>query len=136
MSIAVDLSVLPAAIAEQIGWGYLLTVSDDGQARVLAVAPTVSDDGALTFEVGKGTAGNVAARPTVTVVFPPAVATAMSLIVDGTATVDGTAVTMVPTWAVMHRSAVPATDRGAIQRSSARSLASGWRWPRCSRGST
>ncbi|MCU1364859.1 MAG: hypothetical protein JWL72_2149 [Ilumatobacteraceae bacterium] len=111
MSVAVDLAALPAAIAAQIGWCYLLTVSDDGQARVLAVAPQVSDDGALMFEVGKGTAGNVAARPSITVVYPPAVATAMSLIVDGTATVDGSSVTLVPTWAVMHRSAVPHADQ-------------------------
>ncbi|MCU1400396.1 MAG: hypothetical protein JWN62_3505 [Acidimicrobiales bacterium] len=111
MSIAVDLAALPAAIAEQIGWCYLLTVSDDNQARVLAVAPHVSDDGTLTFEVGKGTAGNVAARPAITVVYPPAAATAMSLIVDGTATVEGSSVTMVPTWAVMHRSAVPRSDQ-------------------------
>lgn len=111
MSIAVDLADLPAAIAEQIGWCYLVTVSDEGQARVLAVAPEVSADGALTFEVGKGTAGNVAARPAITVVYPPAVATAMSLIVDGSATVEGTTVRLIPTWAVMHRSALGQTDR-------------------------
>lgn len=107
MSIAVALEELPTAIAGQIGWCYLLTVSDDGQARVLAVAPTIGDDGALRFEAGRGTAANAAARPGVTLVYPPAAPQAMSLIVDGTARVEGTHVSVQPTWAVMHRSAIP-----------------------------
>lgn len=106
MSVAVDLTDLPTAIAAQIGWCYLLTVSDDGQPRVLAVAPDLAADGVLRFEVGRGTAANVAARPAVTLVYPPSAAAAMSLIVDGAATVDGAVVAFAPTWAVMHRSAV------------------------------
>src|SRR3954449_3529486 len=105
MSVAVPIAELSAAIKGQIGWCYLLTVSDDGQARVLAVAPTDAGDGVLRFDVGKSTGANVAARPSVTLLFPPASAAAMSLIVDGSATVDNGAVSFVPTWAVMHRSA-------------------------------
>ena len=117
MSIAVAIEDIPSAIAAQIGWCYLLTVSDDGQARVLAVAPTANDDGTLRFSAGRGTAANATARPSVTLVFPPADPHAMSLIIDGTATVTnagtnagtdaGTEVSVTPTWAVMHRSAVP-----------------------------
>lgn len=107
MSIAVALEDIPQAIAGQIGWCYLLTVSDDGQARVLAVAPDIHDDGTLRFEAGRGTAANAASRPTVTLVYPPVDPTSMSLIVDGDAVVDGSTITIAPTWAVMHRSAIP-----------------------------
>ena len=111
MSIAVDLAALPTAIAEQMGWCYLLTVSDDGQPRVLAVAPAIADGGVLRFEVGKATSANVAARPGITLVYPPAAEPAMSLIIDGTATIDGASVAFTPTWAVMHRSAIPRVDQ-------------------------
>lgn len=107
MSIAVALDDIPQAIAAQIGWCYLLTVSDDGQPRVLAVTPDVDDGGTLRCGAGRGTAANAAARPSVTLVYPPADPAAMSLIIDATATVDGSAISLTPTWAVMHRSAVP-----------------------------
>lgn len=106
MSVAVDLANLSTAIADQIGWCYLLTVSDDGQPRVVAVAPEIADDGTLRFEVGRSTAANVAARPAITLVYPPATPEAMSLIVDGTATIESSAVTLSATWAVLHRSAI------------------------------
>jgi hypothetical protein len=109
MSVAVELSELPTAVAAQIGWCYLLTVSDDGQPRALAVAPTIAEDGRFTFEVGRGTAANVASRPAVTLLYPPADPAAMSLIVDGTATIEVGTVAMTPTWAVLHRSALPST---------------------------
>jgi hypothetical protein len=106
MSVAVPIAELSAAIEGQIGWCYLLTVSESGQARVLAVAPQDLGDGMLRFDVGKGTEANVASRSSVTLLFPPATTDAMSLIVDGTATVDGGSVSFVAKSAVMHRSAV------------------------------
>lgn len=106
MSVAVPIPELSAAITGQVGWCYLLTVSDQGQPRVLAVAPDDIGDGMLRFEVGKSTAANVAARREITLVFPPASPAAMSLIVDGVATVDGSSVSFVATWAVMHRSVI------------------------------
>ena len=106
MSVAVPIADLSAAIEGQIGWCYLLTVSDGGQPRVLAVAPQDLGDGMLRFEVGKGAQANITARSSATLLFPPASAEAMSLIVDGTATVDEGDVSFVATSAVMHRSAV------------------------------
>jgi hypothetical protein len=106
MSIAVDLADIPRAIAGQIGWCYLLTVTDDGQPRVLAVAPDAQENGSLRCEAGRGTLANAAARPAVTLVFPPATPDAMSLIIDGTATVTDTFIDVAPTWAVMHRPAI------------------------------
>ncbi len=107
MSIAVTLADLPAAIDQQIGWCYLLTVTDDSQPRVIAIAPTWSVGGVLSAEVGRGTAANVQARPNVTLVYPPAsAADGMTLIIDGSASMDGSTVSFLPGTAVMHRPAV------------------------------
>ena len=111
MSIAVSIDDLPAAISAQIGWCYLLTVSEQGQARVLAIAPQWdSRRASLRAEVGRGTAANVSAHPEVSMVWPPAAPDGYSLIADGAATVDGLVVTFRPVTAVLHR---PATTGGA-----------------------
>jgi hypothetical protein len=94
------------------GFGYLLTVSDDGRTHLLALRPVVRGERAervLRFDAGGGRAcRNATARPQVTIVFPPAPdADGMSLVVDGDATVDGDHVDVVPTWAVLHRPAPP-----------------------------
>ena len=109
MSIAVTLADLPAAIDQQIGWCYLLTVSADNGPRVIAITPAWSVGGALSADVGRGAAANVQARPNVTLVYPPASADGMTLIIDGSASVDGTTVSFLPATAVMHR---PAVARG------------------------
>jgi hypothetical protein len=104
MSIAVPVDELGAALAER-PWGYLLTVRDDGRAQTLAL-PTVWHDGALVGEIGRSTAANVVARPTVTWVFPGASGEEFSLIDDGDAVVQGSTVVVRPTWAVLHRPAL------------------------------
>ena len=107
MSVPVSIAELGVAIDQQLGWCYLLTVSDAGIARVLAVTPRWTPDAsALVIQVGQGTAKNVTARPAISLVWPPVLADAMSLIVDGIATVNDQTVTFSPTSAVMHRSAV------------------------------
>jgi len=104
MSIAVGLDELGTTL-DGFPWGYLVTVRDDGRAQTLAV-PTRFVDGVLVASVGKGTAANLSARPQVTMAFPGATGEALSLIVDGDATVAGEQVTITPTWAVLHRPAV------------------------------
>lgn len=94
------------------GFGYLLTVSDDGRVHVLALRPsTVDDDGGrrLRFDAGGGRAcRNATQRPAVSIVFPPHAATdGMSLVVDGDATVTGDHVDVTPSTAVLHRAAPP-----------------------------
>ncbi len=105
MSIAVPLDDLAAKL-EDFPWGYLVTVRDDGRAQSLAV-PTQYVDGVLVATVGRRTAENAVARPGVTLTFPGASGTDFSLIVDGDARVDGDRIEITPTWAVMHRPAVP-----------------------------
>ena len=105
MSIEVPLDELAAAVAER-DFAYLLTVGEDGRPR--AVAVTVRADGhALHAEVGHRTAENAAARPQVSLVFPPTGADRFSLVVDGAAAVgeDGAQVVVTATWAVRHRPA-------------------------------
>ena len=104
---------IPVAIDDLIsatgdyGWAYLLTVRDDLRPHIVAVTPEWAG-AELTMEVGRGTAHNVSARPTVSLCYPPVDDGGYSLIVDGVATLRGdTAVRFVPTGAVLHR---PAPD--------------------------
>ncbi|MEI7617736.1 MAG: pyridoxamine 5'-phosphate oxidase family protein [Actinomycetota bacterium] len=113
MSVVVSLAELPAAIERQIGWCYLLTVSDQGGARAVAIAPVwVHESSALSAEVGRRTAENAGARPSVSMVWPPADPYGYSLIVDGTVQVHDVTITFTPTSAVMHRPAI-ALDEAA-----------------------
>ena len=119
MSIPVPLDGLRAALAERGGYAYLLTVADD--ARPHAVHTPVGWAGdVLVADVGKRTAANAAARPSVSLLYPVRVEGDYSLIVDGIATVaaheDGQRLLITPTKAVLHRPAVapdPASACGA-----------------------
>ena len=108
VSIRVELD----AVAEEVGrwgFGYLITVSDDGRPHVLALVPTAIGDGSplLRFDAGGGRAcRNAAARPDIAVVFPPAPhSDGFSLVLDGSATVDGSYVDVTVTSALLHRPA-------------------------------
>jgi hypothetical protein len=89
---------------------YLLTVSEGDRTHLLALRPEVvgSGDGSrLRLDAGGGRAcRNAVERPNVTLVFPPVEhSNGMSLVVDGTATVDGPMIDITATWAVLHRPA-------------------------------
>jgi hypothetical protein len=119
MSIPVPLEGLRAAIEERGGSAYLLTVADD--ARPHAVHVPVHWKGDVLFaDVGKRSAANAAARPSVSLLYPIRVGGDYSLIVDGTAVVasqeDGQRLLITPTKAVLHRGAAtpdPASPCGA-----------------------
>lgn len=104
MSIAVELADLPAAVA-RAGFGYLVTVDDDGRPRVLAVATSCHGTAITTSDAGRSAPRHVASRPGVTLVYPPTEAGGMSLLVDGAARVEGAAVVVTATRAVWHRAA-------------------------------
>ena len=106
VSIAVDLDELPGKIAE-FRWAYLLTVRDDQRPHVVAVTPAWQGQ-TLVVPVGRGTAANAAARPMITLCYPPLELTGFSLVVDGEATVDDDTIIVRPTAAVLHRPAPPA----------------------------
>ena len=108
MSIQVDLSEVAAVAAQQAPFAYLLTVSDDDTAHVIATQIGFGAEG-LTCDVGKTSCRNATTRPNVSLLWPPATPTDYSLIVDGVASVAGSVVTIVPSRAVRHR---PAVDGG------------------------
>lgn len=115
MSISVALDELRAAIADTDRAPYLLTVSDDGRAHTVAVAPWWDDD-ELVIRVGRHTVANAQARALVSLLWAPKERVGYSLIVDadvtGTASDDdGThSIRLRPTRAVLHRPAPGLAD--------------------------
>lgn len=88
---------------------FLLTVADDGRPHSVASPMTWRGDD-LVLSCGRRTRGNAAARPLVSLLWPPVEAGGYSLIVDGEARVedpgredDAAVVVVRPTKAVMHR---------------------------------
>jgi hypothetical protein len=112
MSVKVELAELRSRI-EEYGFAYLVTVGDDGRAHVLSVWPDVTADGLLVDGVGRHSQENAASRPDVTLVWPPSDPAGFSLLVDGSATVDGATITVAPTKAILHRPAAGPDGRRA-----------------------
>ncbi len=109
MSIPVALADLEAATVER-GWAYLLTVRDDMRPHVVAVSPAWMG-GRLVIDVGTSTARNAGERPAVSLCYPPVEVDGYSLIVDGTAAIDGEGrLVFDPSGAVLHRPAPPGFD--------------------------
>jgi hypothetical protein len=101
MSVLVDLADLPERLRE-FDRGYLLT-SRDGLVKAVSVR-AVPDGGDLRIATpGRGSVANVGGNPNVTLVFPPLTDPGMSLLVDGTGSVDGEDVVVTPTGAVLHK---------------------------------
>jgi hypothetical protein len=116
MSIPVPLERLRAALAERGASAYVLTVSDDGSPHAVH-APVRWEGDALAADVGRRSAANATARPSVSLLYPVRAADDYSLIVDGaaavTATANGGRVLVTPRRAVLHRPAPAAADATA-----------------------
>lgn len=108
MTVPVPLEKLRAALEERDGNAYLLTVADDARPHAVHVAVRWQGD-ALAVEVGRRSAANAAARPLVSLLYPPRAEGGYSLIVDGTATGAppgaGQRLLITPSLAVLHRPA-------------------------------
>lgn len=110
MSIPVDLAELGKAVAEH-DFAYLVTISADGGAHLVAVRPVVAGDRLRVSGLGRSTMTNASARPIVTLAWPPRDPDAYSLIVDGRAETDGVLgddggeLEVFPSRAVLHRPA-------------------------------
>ena len=112
MSIAVALAELAEAI-EDHDYAYLVTVSGEGRAHLVAVVPVVAGGVLEVGDLGLRTMANAADRPDVTLVWPPRAAGGHSLIVDGTARLsDRDALSIAPSRAVLHRPAPAPVDGG------------------------
>jgi hypothetical protein len=104
MSIKVELDEVREAASGQAPFAYLLTVSDDERPHLVALRPSIGD-GEIVCEAGKTSCRNASARAAVSLLWPPATVDDYSLIVDGTAAVEGSVVRITPTRAVRHRPA-------------------------------
>ena len=111
VSVAVALEHIRDEMANFGPTTYLLTVTDDQRPHAVSVA-VVADEASdgLVVRVGSRTASNAAARPEVTLLWPPSAPGEFSLIVDGRAHVDDDRITITPTKAVKHRAAVSGPD--------------------------
>lgn len=112
MSIPVELTAVRSRIDEYGPRGYLLTVGPDGRPHCVGVGIRWLDD-LLVTAPGNSTLANAAARPLVSLLWPPAEVAGYSLIVDaevlaavGSGAGDNS-LTLRPTRAVLHR---PAAD--------------------------
>jgi hypothetical protein len=103
MSIPVTLDRLAEALAD-FDAGYLLTTAD-ARVKAVSVAPAHTDGALRVPAPGRGSVANVAANPVVTLLYPPRGGSGFSLLVDGTARVEGDDVVVVPTSAVLHKPA-------------------------------
>lgn len=103
MSIPVALDRIAAVLAD-FGSGYLVTVGADGTSKIVTIDPTVRA-GAIELPPSRGSARNLAANPSASLVFPPGAPHGYTLIVDGTATASGAddPVVFTPAAAVLHR---------------------------------
>ena len=104
MSIPVELSDLAQTLA-RYRFAYLLTGSDQGAPRAIAITPVPDGATLLVQGVGQRTTQNLQARAEVALVWPPLGAGDYSLIVDGTARIEGDRVRITPARAVLHRPA-------------------------------
>ena len=104
MSVKVDLGELGQHL-QRHPFAYLLTVGEDLRAHAVAVTPTLEEGGLLMTGLGRRTSDNIAARPDVSLVWPPYEPGGYSLIVDGRATVIDETARVEPGHAVLHRPA-------------------------------
>jgi len=112
MSEKVDLEDLATRL-EEFDVAYLVTVGDTARAHVLSVWPELGPGGLVVDGVGRHSQENAAARPDVTLVWPPPSPGGYSLLVDGSATVDGSTITVTPAKAILHRPAAGPDGRRA-----------------------
>jgi Pyridoxamine 5'-phosphate oxidase len=112
MTQKLELSGLPDRIREYGRGAFLVTVGDSGTPHVVSVA--VDWDGAtLSTQAGRTSRSNIAARPSVTLLWPGGPDDEYGLLVDGTASaMDGAdgPLTITPTSGILHRLAAAEGD--------------------------
>ena len=105
MSVRVGLEKLRESVDRFGRLAYLVTTGADGRPHAVSVHLEMTGEGALVFRAGKRTTANAADRSLVCILWSPVDDDGFSLIVDGTAAVDGDRVTVQPEAAVLHRQA-------------------------------
>ena len=113
MSVPVALDELRDEVTRSGPVAFLLTVSADGASPHAVSAAPMWDGDVLVVGAGRTTSANATAAPAVSVIWPRS-GEDYSLIVDGSAVVDGAAgvVRITPTRAILHRSVLAAAPDG------------------------
>ncbi len=110
MSVPVEIERLREQIAASGAAVFLISVRDGSRPHVVS-AEVAWDGDHLVIDVGARTASNAAEHPAVTLLWPAA-GQDYSLLVDGTASVDGSKLSIEPTSAVLHRSVLASAPDG------------------------
>jgi len=113
----VDFERLAAALPDY-PFAYLITVDDDYRVHTVTVEPRLRDEILDVGLIGGSTRENLGRRSDVTLLWPPPEPGGYSLIVDGHAqATDSDSETVhlgvVPTRALLHRNADPASSEAA-----------------------
>lgn len=107
-----DMEKLATQVADY-GFAYLITLGENGRIHTSAVTPVVDGHTLTVAAPSDRVRANTSARPTISLVWPPAEAEGYSLILDGDARADAGTLTITPTRAILHRPAprsIPAPD--------------------------
>ena len=103
MSVRIELAGLAEEVSRFGATPYLVTVGADGRPHAVSVHTGWEGD-RLVLRAGRTTVANAAARPAVMLLWSPVEGGGFSLIVDGSADVQGDdRVSITPTAAVLHR---------------------------------
>jgi hypothetical protein len=105
MSKPVNLDELAIRVRD-FGSAYLTTIGDNDRIHTVPVNPVMGKAGLSVAGLGRRTQANATARPGVCLVWPPRDADGYSLIVDGTALLEGTTLRLTPTRAILHKAAL------------------------------
>jgi hypothetical protein len=112
MTVPVGLDQLRSEAAKYGDAPYLLTVSDDGRPHAVSVR-VGWQEGVIALAGGTRSRANASRRPDVTLLWPAIEDGGYSLIVDGSATVEGEEMGIRPVSAVLHRSLAASDGRSA-----------------------
>ena len=102
MSKPVDMQALGKSV-DDYGFAYLITIADGDRVHTSAVQPEVDRERLMVSAPSARVQANTSERPNVTLVWPPREPNGYSLIVDGTARLEGDDLTVAPTRAILHR---------------------------------
>src|SRR5690606_30718352 len=111
MSIPVELPGLDEALG-RYRFAYLLTSSAGAAPHAVAVVPVLEAGELRVVGLGRRSRRNLLAQPQVSLVWPPDSEDGYSLIVDGIAALEGEALRIRPSRAVLHR---PAPRPGRVE---------------------
>lgn len=111
MSVPVDLVALGAEIARYGDVAFLVTAAPGARPHLVSVRVAFAD-GALTMTAGRTSRANVGVAPEVALCWPGEPGGEYCLLVDGTASADDAAETVMvtPTRAILHRLAGASAD--------------------------